>query len=400
MTTTPSLADTNDPLLRRRAEALETSAWGEPFHFLQPRNLCFWVYLWLVVAGALRILSLYRNSFGYYEQAFTTAAVLVAIVTLIFAWVLRRQDRYERQPLTLLVTGFLWGGFAAAFALALPANGALAGLYTKAFGQVWAANWHAGLSAPLVEETSKAAGFVLLVGLAPRLIRTVNDGLIIGAFIGLGFQAFEDFLYDINGAQGSFGSAQVSGVTSEIVSRTVSDVVSHPLFTALFCAGLVYLIGTAAQPRDVPRGIGLVLASVLSHGVWDSAAAIGGRSVLPFVLLATGVVSLLILWFAFRAASGPERGYARDVLAPEVASGALTSDELDAVTVRGERRRFVKQAHKRKDRRRRRHVLRAALDLCHDLAISKGADSPEVSQARDELSRLRGTTGASVSATP
>lgn len=393
MTTVPAVSerhdDRHDDLVRRRDEALETSAWGEPFHLFQPRNLCFWVYLSLVAVGAFRMFSMFRPTFGFYEQALTTAALLVVVVTLAFAWMLRRQDRYERQPLTLLLAGFAWGGLAATFAFAIPGNTALAGLYAKVFGQVWASNWNAGLSAPLIEETSKAAGFVLLLGLARRLLRTVNDGLIVGAFIGLGFQAFEDFLYDINGAQSSFGTHQVSNVTSEIVSRTISDVVSHPLFTALFCAGLTYLIGTAAQPRNIPRGVGLVLASVLSHGVWDSATALGGRSAAPFVLLATAVVSLLILWLAFRAASGPERGFARDVLGPEVASGVLTAEELDALTVQGKRRPFVKQAGKRKARRKRKHILRAALDLCHDLATSKGADTPEVAQARRDLGRLR-----------
>ncbi|MGA9874118.1 MAG: hypothetical protein WBQ44_23660 [Rhodococcus sp. (in: high G+C Gram-positive bacteria)] len=39
--------------------------------------------------------------------------------------------------------------------------------------------------------------------------------------------------------------------------------VSHPLFTALFCAGLIYLIGTPAQPRRVGRGLVLILVPIL-----------------------------------------------------------------------------------------------------------------------------------------
>ena len=48
-----------------------------------------------------------------------------------------------------------------------------------------------------MEETAKAAGFVLLIVMAPRLIRTTFDGLVVGHVIGLGFQVFEDWLYTV-----------------------------------------------------------------------------------------------------------------------------------------------------------------------------------------------------------
>ena len=96
--------------------------------------------------------------------------------------------------------GFAWGGIAAPFWIALPANTALLEIWTKVGGTAFAADWAAGLTAPINEEWGKALGLVLLIGLAPRLVRSAYDGFIIGAFIGLGFQVFEDVLYVYNGA--------------------------------------------------------------------------------------------------------------------------------------------------------------------------------------------------------
>ena len=93
--------------------------------------------------------------------------------------------------------------------MALPGNAALMDLYAKFFGQAWATDWKAGLTAPFVEETAKGAVFLLLLGLAPFVIRTVYDGLIVGAYVGLGFQVLEDMLYGQNAAYTNFGVDQV-----------------------------------------------------------------------------------------------------------------------------------------------------------------------------------------------
>ncbi|MBE2314597.1 PrsW family intramembrane metalloprotease [Solirubrobacter sp. CPCC 204708] len=58
--------------------------------------------------------------------------------------------------------------------------------------------------------------------------------------------------------------------------RALIGIPSHALYTALLAAGLVYLIGTPAQLRRIIAGVVLVLAAILIHGIWDSAAALGG----------------------------------------------------------------------------------------------------------------------------
>ena len=92
-----------------------------------------------------------------------------------------------------MVVAFLWGCFAATFTVG-GANDAISSLYAKALGQSWQLDWDAALSAPFTEEPAKGFGMLLLIALAPRLVRTAFDGFILGAFIGLGFQIIEDIV--------------------------------------------------------------------------------------------------------------------------------------------------------------------------------------------------------------
>lgn len=103
------------------------------------------------------------------------------------------------------------------------------------------------------------------------------------------------------------------------------------------------------------------------------------------------VVSFIALYVALRLAGGRERGWLRDVLAPEVTNGTLTEAELDALAGhRKDKKAAVRGREDGMSRRREKHVLRAARDLAHDLAVAGGQDSPEVLHSRAEVHRLRG----------
>ena len=71
----------------------------------------------------------------------------------------------------------------------------------------------------------------------------------IGAFIGLGFQIVEDISYAMNSAASQFCANQVGASLQTVYLRTVVGVSAHILYSAIFCAGLIYVLGTAEQPR-------------------------------------------------------------------------------------------------------------------------------------------------------
>lgn len=186
------------------------------------------------------------------------------------------------------------------------------------------------LNAAINEEVGKALGLVLLIGLAPRLVRSAYDGFIIGAFIGLGFQVFEDVLYVFNGA------TQVYGVDF----------------------------------------------------AWDDMTGLAGGGalavVLPFIIAA---IELSVLFYALRHAAQQERAWTRDLLAPEVNTGVVDPALLDAVSgLREDRKAYRKHLH---SRRKARHMLEGAGDLAHEIARAGGAETLRVEHARRELLRLR-----------
>lgn len=390
--TSPDLSD----LLARREAAIEESGWGSRFHLFQPRNLCLWVYVLLVVMGARQLYDVAAPTAGVFAEANLAAVASAGSFCLVFLLVLHHVDRYERTPARLAVAAFVGGGLGAVWALALPGNAALMDLYAKIFGQVWASDWKAGLAAPFVEETAKGMVFLLLLGLAPFAIRTVYDGLIVGAYVGLGFQVLEDMLYGQNAAYSNFGIDQVGAVMHTFVARSVSGVASHAMYTAIFAAGIIYVVGTRAQPRRVGRGLLLIVSAMLVHGLWDSMLALGNANgfVVTALMVGITVISVVVLVVALRWGAHRERGWLRDVLAPEVSNGTLTEPEFTALTGEPSRRRkdrkaAIKQRGDGISRRREKHVLAASLDLAHDLCESRGAETAEVEHSRAEIHRLR-----------
>jgi RsiW-degrading membrane proteinase PrsW (M82 family) len=384
---------TLNELDRARDTALDLSGWGRGFHFYQPRNFAFWGYLLLVVTGFFGFLAKLAHEYNAYGAAIGLAVTLFGIYAAFFWWFTVHIDRYAKLPAKLMVVAFLYGGFAATWNMAANANDAILALYAKSFGQAWALDWGAGLSAMFTEEWAKGFGLVLLIALAPRQVRTAFDGFILGAFIGLGFQIIEDIAYALTSAGSEFGANQIGASLGTIVLRMVSGVGAHIVYSAIFGAGLIYLIGRPAEPRRVGRGLLLVVTAMLLHGAWDTATAVAGRSVLGTLglLLATIIAALFIASRVYKVTVTREREFLQDVMAPEVARDVVTSAELDAMAGnRKARKRYRKAAGRtRRERKRARYVLHASYDLARSLAASRGADDGRVRFARAEVGRIR-----------
>jgi len=369
--------------------AIEESGWGAPYRFLRPDNVSFWVYVLGVGGGALTMLRYYGPGAAFYTPALAGGVVLFGLYLVPWFLLLRHHNRFTAQPGALLATGFIWGGIAATFWIALPANAALLDIWAKVGGTSFAADWGAGLTAPINEEWGKAIGLVLLIGLAPRLVRSAYDGFIIGAYIGLGFQVFEDVLYVYNGATQLYGVDQLGSSLQVFVIRGAAGIVSHALFSAIFCAGLMWVLGRARGERKVLRGVLTMLMAMFFHFAWDDMGALGGGTlvavVLPFVIAA---VELVALFYVLRHAAGTERLWIRELLGPEVEAGVIDPPLLDAVSgLRKDRTKYRKHLH---SRTKARHLVEATNDLAQQIARAGGAESPGVAHARTELRRLRG----------
>jgi Tfp pilus assembly major pilin PilA len=172
----------------------------------------------------------------------------------------------------------------------------------------------------------------------------------------------------------------------------VSGVAAHILYSAIFCAGLIYLLGRPAEPRSIVRGLLLVTIPILLHGIWDSLAAIAGPSALTLVglLIAVIVIALVIAVRVYELTVTRERDFMRDVMTPEEARNAITTAELHAMAGdRKARKAYRKARGNRQERKRARYVLHAAYDLADELAAARGADTDRVRFARAEVARIR-----------
>ncbi|MFE2754310.1 PrsW family glutamic-type intramembrane protease [Actinosynnema sp. NPDC059335] len=236
------------------------------------------MYLVGVGGGALPKLRYFGPGAAFHTPAPAGGVLLFGLYPVPWLLLLGHHNRFTALPAGLLATGFSWGGVAATFWIALPANNALPEIWTKLAGTSFASDRAAGLTAPVTEETAKALGLVLLVGLAPRLVRSAYDGFVIGAFTGLGFQVFEDVLYVYNGAARLYGVDQFGSSLHLFPVRGASGIVSHALFGAIFCTGLMWVLGRAPGERHVARGALTTLTAMVFHFARDDMAGLSGGS--------------------------------------------------------------------------------------------------------------------------
>jgi len=369
-----------------RRRAIEQSGWGEVFRFVQPHNLAFWVYCVLVLAGAYVISGQISIAAAAYSGALISGIISFGLLAAGYLWFIHRGDRYATIPGKLGAAGFVWGGVAAIGAFALLGNDAVMSLYSKLFGASFAFDWGAALTAPFDEELAKGAGVLLLLTLAPRLIRSPFDGLILGAYIGIGFQISEDISYAFIGAADSFNDVGAAWTT--ILARTLSSVASHWMYTGIFGAGLVWFLGRPDAPARRRLGAGLMLTAMVMHGLWDASGAIGGGTALGLISpLAVAAATISVFVWIYNTTQPVEREWMHELMAPEVELGVVTPAELEALA--GSRSTLRSYVRTQPSPATARHVLHAETELAHEIARYDGAETPAVDQARAAVARAR-----------
>jgi len=161
----------------------------------------------------------------------------------------------------------------------------------------------APLSAPIVEESTKGIGIVLLFWLLRGEFDNVRDGFIYGALVGAGFNWFESALY----VQQNFVDFGTAPYGFQIGTRYAwLGLAGHALFSGIFGAALGVSRATSKRwLRWLAPFIGYLLA-ILGHA-WNNslplffalAAAQGGEAA-PTEVLAPPTMGL---WNALAAAS-------------------------------------------------------------------------------------------------
>jgi RsiW-degrading membrane proteinase PrsW (M82 family) len=374
-------------------------SWNERGTMLRPRAPAFWLFTFMVWTGAL-------GTIGSIAARISAApASSLFAITLLIAWavplvyVIYALDLFEREPFGMLAAAFAWGSLAAP-TLAVSANTALLDLVAKLGNQSLADRWGPAIAGPIDEESLKAIGLLLLVLIAAAEIDTPIDGLVYGAFIGLGFQIVEDFQYLTNPAFAAGGFSQAHVVWELFVVRgLVGGIWSHAAYTGLVGLGIGYLVSRPDVPR--PRRVALAVLAFAGawsmHFVWNSPwldnAFAGGfwRTIIIHSVVKGLPGFLLIAWLYFRARRR-EALWVKRVLASEVATGAVTPAEIEALlTFHGRRaeRRAAKRLAGPRAARLMKELQRQQVALAVDLTRSRGVTTAAIVRRREAIAAIR-----------
>jgi protease PrsW len=364
-----------------------TPAWVRAHHAVAVP--AFWLLAVLLVTGGWQVVGMVRTGAAAYPVATGLAVGLFALYAVPFVLLARSLDYFEREPPHLLAAAFGWGGLVAT-AVAVRADAAAHDLLAKLVSPDFAATWGPALTGPSIEEPVKVLGVVLIALAAGTQVNSVVDGLVYGAFVGLGFQVVEDVMYAVNAVALAGRGDRVGPVVAVFLLRGfLGGLWSHTLFSALAGSGVAYAVLHPGR-----RGAGLCAVSLAGawgfHALWNSPLLADGfgygtPGVLAALLL-KGVPALAVIALLIRSAGRLEAGYylRRLVGEPEVA----TVRELSALATGGTRLAARRLAFARGGRRLGYAVKRLQRAQAR-LALELSRDTPRATEQRAEVLAIR-----------
>jgi len=250
---------------------------------------------------------------------FLASVVLGIVPMVVYALVVWRLDRWEKEPFPLLLAAFFWGAvpsilFALVAQLVFGSPPAPEGSEVSLLSELYDASF----LAPLTEELVKAFGVFLIFRIFHREVDSVLDGLIYGSMVGFGFSAVENVFYFA-------GQADAGSLIFLFFLRAFIFGMLHALFTGLFGVGLAMGKFSANPLGKVfwpVIGLGTAMAT---HSLHNYFATLGGEH----LLYAIFGVTIGMLWFGVTAwvCLYHENRWIRIQLSEEVERGVLFAEQ-------------------------------------------------------------------------
>jgi protease PrsW len=248
--------------------------------------------------------------------SFAVSAILLTGVLAAVWWF----DRYDREPVHLVLMVFAWGAVAAP-PLAISVEALAEAVMNLSGGGHLAGLVGAVGPGPPIEELLKAIGVLAVVAMS-RHFDNPADGIVYGTAVGLGFALTENLLYLLSGLLQGGGASLVELV----LLRTVFSAGVHALSSAAFGG----LLGYAYLSRTWLRRVGWVIlgatAACVLHVGWNLQVvwlSLDGPAspVLPWLALVPALYAAYVAVFALLLAR--ESRVLRSELGEEVALGVL-----------------------------------------------------------------------------
>jgi RsiW-degrading membrane proteinase PrsW (M82 family) len=182
----------------------------------------------------------------------TIILALAILPVIVLAWYIYRKDKYEKEPLSMLVKAFLLGILAIPMDLIVVAG---INMFIPGGSVFYSAFFEAGIP----EEFCKWALFMLFIW-RNKNFNEPFDGIVYACFISLGFACIENIMY-------VFSNETFAGAIHTGMLRAVLSVPGHFLFAVV----MGYFLGMAKfRPEQRNKYLWLsVLCPALVHGIFD-----------------------------------------------------------------------------------------------------------------------------------
>ncbi len=245
--------------------------------------------LLLLGAGILTLLQIGRETgLAGFALGGALAIVPAVLVVVTLLWL----DRYEAEPALSLGFAFAWGAGVATL-VALVVNTGMDVLIAQVGGPPAAT---AVVVAPIVEETAKGVGVLVVLLWRRRTFDGIVDGIVYAGMVGIGFAFVENILY----LGRAFEEEGTGALTATFVVRCIFSPFAHPLFTVATGIGLGLAASRASWAVRLLAPLAGWVVAVLLHAAWNGAASLGfaglvGGYVLVQVPLFVGAVAFAVL---------------------------------------------------------------------------------------------------------
>lgn len=347
------------------------------------RFTTIWIFGVLVVV----LVALVAYFLTFLGATASLVGMVLALVPLgVVLFVVRLIDRWEPEPRSLVILALGWGAIASV-GIALLVDLGLAVVFGASRSPV-AEFFAAVVQAPIVEETAKGLGVLLIFMTARRAFDGPVDGVVYGALVGAGFAFTENIQY--------FAISLIEGgveqTSATFFVRGILSPFAHAMFTSVtgFALGLAARRGLRGPAAIGPWLLGLAGAMML-HALWNGSAMLGNFWALYVALQIPLFVGFLLAVVALRR---EEERLTRKRLGDYAVAGWFTTQEVDMLATPAGRRAALGWARTLTGDRV--PVMRAFIADATNLAATRqrALSGRDPDAARDESELLARTVAA------